>query len=195
MSRLKKQKIIRTAGTATLLGILLMALMSCKSPSSPEEDLKAYIHVNNTCGAAVDIFMNDAFNTLLENDSSTTIEVVTEGIYLLGAYKTGTEILVFFGQVEVFLGGNYNWDIEGPCEIIVTNNYGETLQIHLNGTYLGDLDDSYSETISKVTFGEHTLEAKKPITGEVVASTTFDLIDVGNYFWEITNTEENLVRK
>ncbi len=81
MSRLKKQKIIRTAGTATLLGILLMALMSCKSPSSPEEDLKAYIHVNNTCGAAVDIFMNDAFNTLLENDSSTTIEVVTEGIY------------------------------------------------------------------------------------------------------------------
>lgn len=189
MPRLKKQKIIRTAGTAALLGILLMALMSCKSPSSPAEDLKGYIHVNNTCGAAVDIILGDVFNTSLENNSSTTIEIVTEGIYLLGAYKTGTEILVFYGQVEVFLGGNYNWDIEGPCEIIVTNNYGETLQIHINGTYLGDLDDSYSESILKVTFGEHTLEAKKPSNSEIVASTTFELIDVGNYFWEITNEE------
>ncbi len=189
MPRLKKQKSIHAAGTAALLGILLMALMSCKSPSSPDEDLKAYLHVYNTCGAAVDIFVDEVFKRSLENDSNFTFDVVDEGTYLLEAYKTGTEISVAYGQVQVFFGGEYSWYVEGPSAIMVTNNYGETLQIHVNGTYLGDLDHSYSEQISNVTFGEHTIEGKKPINGEVVASITFEVADVGDYFWEITKEE------
>lgn len=189
MLRLKKQKSLCTGGMVALVGILCAALLSCKSPSGPDENLSAEINIFNTCGAAVDIYVNEVFKTALENDSDTTIKVVNEGIYQLGAIKTGSEIVVSVGQAQVYLGGSYTWDINGPSSIIVTNSYGETLQIHVNGTYLGDLDTSYSEEVTNVTFGEHTLEAKKPSTGEVAASITFEVNDAADYFWEITKEE------
>ena len=188
MPKLKKQKSILTVGTATLLGLLLMVLMTCKSSTSPEEQ-DARIYVSNTCGAAVDIFVDEVFKKTLDNDSDTTFTVIDEGLYVLQAFKTGTEILVTYGEVRVYVGGDYSWYVEAPSTIIVTNKYGETLQIHVNGTYLGDLDHSYSEEITKVTFGEHTLEAKKPSNGEVVASITFDVEDAADYFWEIIKEE------
>jgi len=140
--------------------ILILFLFTSSNLFGIEKDLPLKT-VPTNCNV-IDCIGSNIMRDMTVIITATTIEGVTEGVYSLKAYKTGTEILVFYGQVDAFLGGEYNWDIEGPCEIIVTNNYGETLQIHMNGTYLGDLDDSYSETISKVTFGEHALEAKKP---------------------------------
>lgn len=175
------------AGTAASLGLLLMILLSCKSPSSPEEEV-AYINVSNTCGVAVDIFVDDVYKKTVENDSDTKFTVIDEGTYILEAFKTGTEILAAHGEVRVYIGGEYSWNVEGPSTIIVTNSYGETLYIHINGTYLGDLDDGYSEQIEKVTFGEHTVEGKKA-NGEVAATITFQVEDAADYFWEILKEE------
>ncbi|MGB2955075.1 MAG: hypothetical protein WBB64_03805 [Anaerolineales bacterium] len=189
MTRQKKHKGIRAAGMVALLGIFCAAFMSCKSPSSPDEESNAEVYIVNVCGAAVDVYINEVFKTTLENDSDTTIEIVTEGIYLLEASKTGTDISVSVGEVEIFLGDVYTWNIWGPSTITITNNYGENLQIHVNGILLGDLDNSYSEQISEVTFGEHSLEAKKSTTGEVAASITFQVNDVADYFWNITKED------
>jgi len=54
----------------------------------------------------------------------------------------------------------------------------------VNGSYLGDLDDTYSEGISKVTFGEHRLDAIKS-NDDVAASITIDVTEVKDYFWTI----------
>lgn len=188
MPKLKKQRRFLTTGAATLLGFLLIILMSCKSSTSPEEQTGT-IYVSNTSGATIDIHVDEVFKRTLENDSDTSFTVVDEGTYFLEAFKTGTEILVHYGEVRVYLGGEYSWYIEGPSTIVVTNNYGETLRIHINGNFLGSLDDSYSEQINKVTFGEHKIEAKKAASDEVVASITFDVEDAADYFWEIIKEE------
>jgi hypothetical protein len=187
MSYPKIRKFVYPAAKWTFFMFLLVGLMSCKSSTSPEDQV-AHIRVSNTCGATVDIHVDGVFKKSLDNDSETTFQVVDEGVYILEAYKTGTEISAAYGEVRVYFGGRYSWYVEGPAVIIVTNKYGETLKIHIDGTYLGDLDDTYSEQIDKVTFGVHTVEGKK-LNGDVAASITFDVEDAADYFWEIVKEE------
>lgn len=187
MSYLKKHKPAYSAGMVVIFTLLTIGLMSCKSSTSPEDQV-AHIYVSNTCGATVDIQVDGVFKKSLDNDSETTFQVVDEGDYILEAFKSGTEISVAYGEFRAYFGGRYSWYIEGPSKIFVTNKYGETLKIHIDGTYLGDLDDTYSEEIDKVTFGEHTVEGKK-LNGDVAATITFDVEDAAHYFWEIVKEE------
>jgi hypothetical protein len=76
--------------------------------------------------------------------------------------------------------------VEGPSSITVTNKYGETLQIFADGILMGDLADTLSETITKVTIGEHTLTAVKKSDSTQVAETTIIVNEVKEYSWVIT---------
>ncbi|MFC2157292.1 hypothetical protein ACFLT9_05590 [Acidobacteriota bacterium] len=177
-----KHKINRTIGIIILIAISMFAITSCKSPSGV--DIVATVTINNACGAAVEIYMDGIFRFILATGLSQAIENVAEGAHLLDAWKEGTEILVNSDGFNISSSGGYNWDIPGPSRIVITNNYGETLSIYLNGDLLGTLDNTFSEGVNEITFGQHNLEAKKN-DNSTAATFTIDVTDVGEFFWEI----------
>jgi hypothetical protein len=180
---LKKHRITQTAGIVILLCMLFLPFMSCKTS---DEDLSATIYVNNQCGKALDIFMDGNFQFLLEYELSATIESIAFGLHQFEAKIAGTDTQVSSVEVEITSGGEYDWTIQGPSTITITNAYGETLQIYMNGSYLGDIEDTADQTIGSVTFGEHSLEAMKEIDNETAASITIDVTEIKEYFWIIT---------
>jgi len=169
-----------------LLGIFLFSFMSCKSPSSPEENLTTTVTVNNVSGMTVDVFMDGTFKVSINNENSGDIENVTAGSHLFDAKKTGTEMLVFSATMDIDPGYNYTLVIEGPSTVTVTNNYGETLQLTVDGTSWTDLDDQSKATLNKVPFGVHNLVAAKKSDSTIVASTSIDVEEVKDYGWTIT---------
>jgi len=179
-----EQRINRSAGIIFFIGILLFGLMSCKSPNGIDSNFKATITVINLCGATVEIRMDDNLLFTVANGFEQVIDNIVEGSHLLEAFKAGTSMLVATEAIDISTSDDYWWDIFGPSRIIITNNYGETVRIRVNGSYLGDLDDTFSEGITKVTFGEHKLDAIKS-NDEVAASITIDVTEVKDYFWSI----------
>ena len=63
MKKLKKHKINLFAVIITIVGILILTSISCKSPTTPEAT-EASITITNNCGIAVDI--NDMEATCVE---------------------------------------------------------------------------------------------------------------------------------
>ena len=179
-----KQRINRNIGIIFLIGILLFALTSCKSPTGIDSNFIATITVTNLCGATVEIYMDDSLIFTIASGFEQVIDNIVKGSHLLEAFKAGTNMLVASEAIDISISDDYWWEIFGPSRIVVTNNYGETIKILVNGIYLGDLEDTFSEGIAKVTFGEHKLEA---IIGdnEVAASITIDVTEVKDYFWFI----------
>jgi hypothetical protein len=178
-----KQRMNQSAGIILFIGILLFALASCKSPNGVDSNIKAKITITNSCGASVEIYFDGRFSFVIANGLSQVIENIAQGAHLLDAWKEGTDMLVASEGFNISSSGDYTWQIEGPSRIIVTNKYGETLKIQIDGSYLGDLDNTYSEGITKITFGLHTLDAIKNNT--VVATITIDVTEVKDYYWEI----------
>lgn len=180
----REQKINRSVGIIFFIGILLFGLMNCKSPNGVNSNFKATITVINYCGATVEIHIDDNLIFTVANGFDQVIDNLVEGSHLLEAFKAGTNMLVATEAIDLSTSDDYWWEIFGPSRIIVMNNYGETLRIFVNGSYLGDLDDTFSEGITKVTFGEHILDAIKS-NDEVAASITIDVTEVRDYFWSI----------
>jgi hypothetical protein len=185
MGILKKQEKKRAAGIAVLLGIVVFSFMSCKSPSS-EENVTTTVTINNISGTAVDVLMDGTFQVSIENEYSANIENVAAGSHLFDAKKKGTEMLVFSATMDIDPNYNYTLIVEGPSTITVTNNYGETLQITVDGTSWTDIDNESYATLSKVPFGVHNLVAAKKSDGTEVKSTTIDVEEVKEYSWTIT---------
>jgi hypothetical protein len=186
MAILKKQEKKSAAEIAFLLGIVLFSFMSCKSPSSPEENLTTTVTLNNVSGTTADVFMDGTFKVSIDNQYSGDIENVTAGSHLFEAKKTGTEILILTASMDIDTGYTYTLIIEGPSTITVTNEYGETLQLTMDGTSWTDLEDQTKATLNKVPFGVHNLAAAKKSDGTEVASTTIDVEEVKEYSWTIT---------
>lgn len=184
MAKQIKLRINRRGGIIFLIGILLFALTFCKSPSGIDANFEATITVTNLCGATVEIYMDDNLLFSLANGLEQVIDNFVKGSHLMEAFKAGTNMLVASEAIDISTSDDYWWDIFGPSRIIVANKYGETLRIMVNGSYLGDLDDTYSEGITKVTFGEHRLDAIKS-NDDVAASITIDVTEVKDYFWTI----------
>lgn len=179
-----EQRINRSVGIIFLMGILLFGLMNCKSPNGIDSNFEATIKVINLCGATVEIYIDDNLIFTLANGLEQVIDNIVKGSHLLEAFKAGTNMLVAAEAFDISTSGDYWWEIFGPSRIIVTNNYGETVKILVNGSYLGDLDDTFSEGITKVTFGEHKLDAIKS-NDEVAATITIDVTEIKDYFWSI----------
>ena len=185
--RLKKRQRKRTAGIASLLGILLSSFLSgsCKSPNSSNERLTTQVTVYNTCGAAVDVSMDGNLQVSIAIDSIEIIRNVVKGSHLFEAKTTGTGIAVYSVTIDVVTNQLYSLVIEGPGKINVVNQYGETLKIYGDDTYLFDLDNAATKAITGVTFGTHAFKATKKSDGTTAASTSFSIVDAREYAWTI----------
>ncbi|MFZ2054674.1 MAG: hypothetical protein WAU81_10805 [Candidatus Aminicenantales bacterium] len=185
MVNLKKPKSSPSLRIAICLGILALALINCKNPTSTDNDEQPYITVRNSCGIALDIYMDSAFQFYLENDEYYYIENVPTGSHFLEAKRKGTEILVKSQTAEIEANYGYTWTISSNAALKITNNYGETLDIYGDGTYQSDLTDQTDLLIPSIPYGEHLLEAKKQGGTTVVASTTVSIYEDTTYTWTI----------
>ncbi len=187
MSKLIKMKRIRNAAILTVTGILLLCLMNCNNSTTPENDyVEANVIVINECGLAADVHLDGIFQFSLDNGNNGTIERVVQGTHTFEAYVTGTETLVSSETYEIADGNDYYWTIDGPSTITITNGYGQALQIYVDGVYLGDIGDTETQSITKVSFGVYTLEAIDS-NSIIVASTIIEVNEVKEYFWTISS--------
>jgi hypothetical protein len=184
MPRFNKKEIKFATRIVVLLGALLFSFISCTSPNSPNNQTTD-VTVANLCGTVVDIFMDGSLQLSLENDHYATISNVSRGSHLFEAKKKGTQILVSSATITIDPNQTYEYDIESPCAINVTNEYGETLKISADGTYQFDLDNKSSNAITKIPFGVHSLSAAKKSDSAVVATTSIDVQEVKEYKWTI----------
>jgi hypothetical protein len=180
-------RIIRQAmGAAVCLGILLSALSGCKNSTTPDEPEEARILVRNNCGIAVDIYMDAVYQFFLEDKEYYYIENLTLGTHALQAKKKGTDTVLKSISAEITEKKDYTWTINSLAVITITNKYGETLSIYGDGTYQTDIDDQGTATIQSMPYGEHLFEAKRPSQTEVLASTSFEVLEDKEYTWTIT---------
>jgi Ca2+-binding RTX toxin-like protein len=185
MLRQKKLEGMGAAGIAVLLGLFLFSVPSCKSPTSPAENLSTTVTINNGSGADVDVFMDGTFEITVGNGASADVEGVSGGSHLFEAKKQGTEMIVFSVTLDVDTGYAYTLTIEGPAIISISNQYGEDLQLYVEDEYVADIQNNSTFVLDKVPFGTHNLTVKKKSDSTVVATKTFDVTEVKTYTWEI----------
>lgn len=73
------------------------------------------------------------------------------------------------------------------ARIVVTNKYGESLDIFMDGQFQFALGHKAQNNIRYVTLQDHVLEAKKQSTDTVVASTTISVASKIDYPWVIND--------
>jgi hypothetical protein len=183
----KKKKKMSYAGMIVWLGIFILTSISCKNPTSPDQEpTQATITVGNVCGAAVDIYMDGTFQFSLEYLESNIIQNLTVGTYELEAIKKDSEILVASETFEITQLSDYIWTVQSSAIVTIKNEYGETLSIYTDGGYQDDLADQATMIFQSVPFGEHLLEALRTTDDEKVASLTVDVEENTTYFWTIS---------
>ncbi len=180
----KKPKRSLPVTTAIWLGILALSLISCKNPTSADEE-QPYITVRNSCGIALDIYMDGTFQFYLENNEYYAIQNVSTGTHLLEAKRKGTDTLIKTYTAEIASNFGYTWTITSGASLKITNNYGEALDIYGDGTFQSELADQTELIVATIPYGEHVLEAKKTGGTTVVASTTLEIIEDVIYTWVI----------
>jgi len=172
--------------TLSLLVCLLFSLSNCKNITGSDEDFKASIVVSNNCGATLDIYLDDTLQFALGSGNTQTIDNLTEGLHTLEGFLTGTETLIETESFDATVEGAYEWTINGKATIVVTNKYGEILQIYESGEYLGVIENDEAVTISEVPFGSFYFEATAVNNTTVVASATVTVTEIMEYTWTIT---------
>jgi hypothetical protein len=76
------------------------------------------------------------------------------------------------------------------ARIVVTNNYGETLDIFMDGALQFTLTSEDSDKIRDVSLDEHDLQAKLAGTATVVDSETVDVTTYSDYAWTIDDAPD-----
>jgi hypothetical protein len=170
---------------AICLATLTLSLTTCKNPTSTDTDQEPYITVINSCGIALDIYMDGIFQFYLENNEYYYIQNVSVGSHLLEAKRKGTTILVRSYTADIQESSGYTWTIPSNAALKITNNYGETLDIYGDGTYQSDLTDQTDLLVPSIPYGEHLLEAKVHGGTTVVNSTTLSIYEDITYTWII----------
>ena len=155
-------RFIRLVG---LIGILILPLITCKSPTSPDGQGEADIIVVNEYGETVDIYMDGSFKFSLRHKSSIEIDNVSLEEHELEARLVGTETVIDSETITVEEKTDYTWTVEDPPDINVTNQYGATLKIYMDGNYQFDLADKENRWIMDVSYGERFLKAIKASDG------------------------------
>lgn len=74
---------------------------------------------------------------------------------------------------------------EAVANIIVYNEYGEALDIYIDGYFQFTVEYGSNATIENVREGKHYLEAKITETETVVEAATVEIITIGDYEWTI----------
>lgn len=171
---------------AVLTMVLAVVLVQCKSPTSPDGKGEADIIVTNEYGKPVDVYMDGDFMFRIPHKSSIEIDDVTREDHDFEAYDPDTKALIDSGTVEVRDKIKYTWVINGPPGIKVTNNYGQEVQIYMDGKYQFNLVNKEDRWIMDVPFGERYLKALLADDGREVASITIKVKEYTDYYWTIT---------
>jgi hypothetical protein len=166
------------------MGLLIFSGISCKSPTSPAEG-EADIIVYNDYGETLDVYMDGVFKFSSRHKSSIEIDNVELGEHELEAKKIDTGAVVDSGTVEVTDYIDYTWTIDDPPDINVTNKYGKTLKIYMDGNYQFDLANEENRWIIDVSYGERFLKAVKASDGQEAASATIKVDTNTDYSWTI----------
>lgn len=196
MITLKKQFINSSLifGILALLGVFVIASISCKSPMSPGGEGEADIIVYNDYGESLDIYMDGNFQFSLGHKSYIEIDNVSLGTHELEAKRMDTEVIIASATIEVEEKVDYTWTIDDLPDINVTNMYGETLEIYMDGDYQFDLVDEENRWILDVPYGERFLKAERASDSEQVASVTINITENKDYSW-IIELLKNLTSK
>jgi hypothetical protein len=181
-------------GILILIGILIFSLASCESIFGPkteetteeeEEGEEARIIVYNEYGESLDIYMDGTFQFLVGHKSDAKIRYVSLDEHELEAKKSNTNEVVDSKTIDVTSYMDYTWTIDDPPDINVTNRYGYTLKIYMDGNYQFDLADEEDRWIIDVAFGERFLKAIRAGDNKEIASTTIDVEENKDYSWVI----------
>ena len=182
-------------GFLSLVGILVLFCAGCESifgPKSEEStsdddsDIARIIVYNNYNNGSLDIYMDGAFQFTLAEDDDAKIKEVTLDEHDLEAKLPGTATVVDDTTIDVTSYTDYTWTIDDPPDIKITNNYGSTLKIYMDGEYKFDLENEEDRWIIDVSFGDHYLKATKASDGREVASTTIEVDGNEDYTWVIS---------
>jgi len=172
-------------GIVTLMGILALSLIRCKSPTSPEGKGEADIIVTNDCGETVDIYMDGVLKFALKHKWTIEIDNVSLGEHEIEARELTTGRLIDSDTIDVQEKIDYTWTIGAPPSIKVTNNFGKSLTIYMDGNYQFNLVDDESRWIMGVSYGERYLKAIDTSSGQEAASTTIKVDKNEDYYWTI----------
>lgn len=177
-----------------LIGILMFLTISCDSifgTSSTEEDTteeegeEARVVVSNQYGKTLDIYMDGVFQFTLYHGDDDTIGDVSHDEHYMEAKRKGTSTVVASTEIDVVSDVDYSWYIDDPPDINVINDYGRTLKIYMDGSYMFELVDEEDRWIVDVSFGERFLKAVKASDDTEVASITIDVTENTDYTWTI----------
>ncbi len=182
MKHVKQRKTWRI-GILAVLSMALLTSFSCKNTNDPE--MLATILAQNICGAAVDVFLNGVYQFSVEHATDETIPDVPFGTYTLEARKKGEDMLVFSGPLDITDNLKYIWVIEGPSYIVISNQYGESLDIYMNGSFVGPVPDKEGRVIPSIGFGTHEMVAARSVDGIVVEKLNLEVVEVAEYQWTI----------
>ncbi len=81
-------------------------------------------------------------------------------------------------------------DDDGEARILVTNNYGVSLDIYLDGAFQFLIGTGDTTKIHDVTLDDHDLEARLPGTSTVVESEEIDVTEYSDYTWAIDDSPD-----
>ena len=169
-------------GIFVLAGILCFSSIQCK-----KNVLQANVIIDNQCGVRVDVFLDGVYKFSLDYQANNEIENVELGTHVFTAQVAGTQNVVATITFNVSAYNDFLWAIETSASIVISNLYGESLSIYADGGYVGELADQQTETMPKVPFGDHQLEAQKSSDGTTVATLLISVNENKEYNWNITN--------
>jgi hypothetical protein len=181
-------------GFLSLIGILVLLCAGCESifgpkseeDSSSDDDIARILVYNNYNNGALDIYMDGTFQFTLAEDDDAKIKDVTLDEHDLVAKLTGTSTVVDDTTIDVTSYTDYTWTIDDPPDIKVTNSYGVTVKIYMDGEYKFDLENEEDRWLIDVSFGDHYLKALKASDNSEVASTTIEVDGNEDYTWTIS---------
>jgi mRNA-degrading endonuclease HigB of HigAB toxin-antitoxin module len=75
--------------------------------------------------------------------------------------------------------------IDETSSIKITNDYGEDLDIYMDGVFIFVINNNETKTIEDVSIGEHQLIGNRVNTNIQLASLKIDISSVGEYTWYI----------
>lgn len=78
-------------------------------------------------------------------------------------------------------------DGEGEADVVVTNDYGEALDVSMDGEFRFTIGFKETREIDNVTEAVHLLEARLPGSSTLVASEEIEVENLSDYTWTIDN--------
>lgn len=96
--------------------------------------------------------------------------------------------LIMMGIATFMLGAcksPTSTDASGEADIIVTNDYGDAVDIYMDGEFKFTIGDKWTIEIDDVELDEHLLEAKQVDTQTIIVSDTIDVAERTDYAWTV----------